>query len=389
MTTTNLDHSDGGDSGDPEFSAGLAALEKHLADVAAHPTDPPPPPDPPAQDEAPGTGPATPEVAGPVRRQVRTRRVQRRIAEHAEAHQLLTLEHDDAPFEVTSDKVRARRKAVVEAARLWKLDRDPRVLAYRDARMLTLITRLALVSLVLALAWSTAGVQAFAAEGAPKWSPSWWFAWLVEPFCSLALLMVVGGKAYLATRGHKVADKGLDRAEWVFLSLTLGMNAWPHLPGIADEFVVSALVLHILGPIVAMAVVRALPRLMAAFRELSIDLDDPEPGPAEPAAAPAPGTAAANPTASTATGSKEPAPARTAPARRTAPAKRSVRSTIPEPKRRDITALRAEFQQALESRPEGFDPANGAAIMRTLKCAKKYANQLRDEYLNRQSGGDA
>ncbi|WP_340687796.1 conjugal transfer protein TraI [Amycolatopsis coloradensis] len=377
MTTTNLDHHDGGDNGDPEFSAGLAALEKHLADVAAQPATTAPP-DPPVPDEKiPDIGPATPEVAGPVRRRPgSTRRVQRRIAEHAEAHQLLTLEHDDAPFEVTSDKVRARRKAVVEAARLWKLDRDPRVLAYRDARMVRLITRLALVSLVLALAWSTAGVQVFAAEGAPKWSPSWWFAWLVEPFCSLALLMVVGGKAYLATRGHEVADKGLDRAEWVFLSLTLGMNAWPHLPGITEQFTVSSLVLHILGPIVAMAVVRALPRLLAAFRELTIDLDDPEPGAATAVTATEPAT-------------EKPAAVRAAPARRSTPAKRSARATIPEPKRRDITALRAEFQKALASPPEGFDPGNGASIMRTLKCAKKYANQLRDEYLNRPSGGDA
>ncbi|WP_410580271.1 conjugal transfer protein TraI [Amycolatopsis sp. lyj-108] len=385
MTTTNLDHHDGGDNGDPEFSTGLAALEKHLADVAATS----PPPEPPAHDqEVPDIGPAAPEVAGTVRRRPgRTRRVQRRIAEHAEAHQLLTLEHDDAPFEVTSDKVRARRKAVVEAARLWKLDRDPRVLAYRDARMVRLITRLALVSLVLALAWSTAGVQVFAAEGAPKWSPSWWFAWLVEPFCSLALLMVVGGKAYLATRGHEVADKGLDRAEWVFLSLTLGMNAWPHLPGIAPEFTVSSLVLHILGPIVAMAVVRALPRLLAAFRELTLDEDPPATEPATLGTGP--DTVAATAVTATAPAPEKPVAVRAAPARRSAPAKRSARATIPEPKRRDITQLRAEFQKALDERPKGFDPGNGASIMRTLKCAKKYANQLRDEYLNRPSGGDA
>ncbi|MFE5571266.1 conjugal transfer protein TraI [Amycolatopsis japonica] len=388
MTTTNLDHQDGGDNGDREFSAGLAALEKHLADVAAQPAETDPPPDPPAPDEVPDNGPATSEVAGPVRRRPgRTRRVQRRIAEHAEAHQLLTLEHDDAPFEVTSDKVRARRKAVVEAARLWRLDRDPQVLAYRDARMVKLVTRLALVSLVLALAWSTAGVQVFAAEGAPKWSPSWWFAWLVEPFCSLALLMVVGGKAYLATRGHEVVDKGLDRAEWVFLSLTLGMNAWPHLPGIAAEFTVSSLVLHILGPIVAMAVVRALPRLLAAFRGLALDLDLDDPTATDPVSAP--GTAAATAVTATEPATEKPAAVRAAPARRSSPAKRSARATIPEPKRRDITQLRAEFQKALDERPEGFDPTNGASIMRTLGCAKKYATQLRDEYTNPPSGGDA
>lgn len=399
MTTTNLDHDDNGDREHREFSTGLTALEKHLADIAAQPTAPPPPPPPPepsTPDEIADTGPATATVAGPLRRRPGwTRRVRRRVAEHDEAHRLLTLEADTAPFEVTSDKVRTRRKAVMEAAALSELDRDPRVLAFRDARMLRLILRMAMVSLVLALAWSTAGVQDFAAEGAPMWSPRWVFAWLAEPFCSLALLMVVGARAYLTTRGHRLEDRSLDRAEWVFLGLTLGMNAWPHLPGVAAEFTVSGLVLHLLGPIVATAVVRALPRLVAAFRLLALDLT-----PGDPAAAssgPEGGggpkeTATAHATATTTALETEPAPPAStgpSPARRTAPVKRSARATIPEPKRRGITELRAEFEAALKARPDGFDPTNAAKIMRTLRCAKKYATQLKSEYLNRPSGGDA
>lgn len=394
MTATQLDHDDE-DPQDTEFSVGLAAMERHLADVAAD--IPPPPPSTP--DDVHGTGPATSTVAGPVRERAGvTRRVKRRVAEHDEAHRLLVLEEDTAPFEVTSDRVRVKRKAVNEAASLWQLDRDPRVLAYRDARMRRLITVLALVSLTLALAWSTAGVQAFAAEGAAQWSPGWWFAWLVEPFCSLALLMVVGGKAYLTTRGHRLADKSLERTEWVFLGLTLGMNAWPHLPGVAEVFTVSGLVLHVLGPIVAMAVVRALPRLLAAFGLLALDFtpdeDQPETArsgqegggsPDQAATADATRAMAAAPI----TQPGAPAPARPSPARRTTTPNRSARTTIPEPKRRGITTLRAEFETALETRPAGFDPTNAASIMRTLKCAKKYATQLRDEHTARQNGGDA
>ncbi|MEU9686144.1 conjugal transfer protein TraI [Amycolatopsis japonica] len=393
MTATRLDHDDDGDRAG-EFSAGLAALEKHLADVAAQPADPALPPDPPAPDTVDDSGPAAPVVAGPVRRPLgRTRRVQRRIAEHAEAHELLTLEADDAPFEVTSDKVRTRRKAVVEAAALWRLGRDPRVLAFRDARMRRWITGLALVSLTLALAWSTAGVQTFAAEGAAKWSPQWWFAWLVEPFCSLALLMVVGGKAYLTTRGHRADDRSLDRAEWVFLGLTLGMNAWPHLPGIADEFAVSALVLHMLGPIVAMAVVRALPRLLAAFGQLTLDPAETAPAGNEGGGNPA-RAADDDGTPPTPTGPvSEPSPpaaTRAAPARRT-PAQ-SVRTSrtarIPAPKQRTPEQLKSEFAKALDDRPDGFDPTNAESIRRTLKCGKKQATDLKADYVARH-GGDA
>ncbi len=48
------------------------------------------------------------------------------------------------------------------------------------------------LALELAQAWPIAGVQHFAADGAAPWSPGWIFAWLVEPFLSLALLMIVG-----------------------------------------------------------------------------------------------------------------------------------------------------------------------------------------------------
>ena len=44
------------------------------------------------------------------------------------------------------------------------------------------------------------------------------------------------------------------------------MNAWPHLPGVAERFIVSALVLHVLGPVVD--VVRAVPIILAAFAGL-------------------------------------------------------------------------------------------------------------------------
>lgn len=224
-----------------DISRGLAALERHLADLA--PTD-------------------------PVRTGGETRRVRRLRAEVAEAHLLADLQEDDTPLLIDSARVRRRRKAAQEAARLHALGQDPVMRAWQATRMRRLLVTAALVSLALALAWSTAGVQAFAADGAEPWTPGWLFAWLVEPFMSVALLVVVSARAYLATRGAPLSDRRLIRIERLFLGLTLGMNAWPYLPGVVEVFSLSRLVLHLLGPVVAVTVVVALPIILAAFAGL-------------------------------------------------------------------------------------------------------------------------
>lgn len=228
-----------------DVTRGLAALERHLAE------------------QVPAVAPVR-----PVEAEGQTRRVRRLRAEVAEAHLLAGLQDDDAPLTLDTAKVRKRRKAAREAARLHELGQDPAMRAFQAARMRRVLVAAGMVSLTLALAWSTAGVQVFAADRAPAWSPSWVFAWLVEPFMSLALLVVVGARAYLATQGAPITSRSLVRIEWLFLALTLGMNAWPYLPGVAETFSLSRLVLHILGPIVAVAVVTALPIILAAFTRL-------------------------------------------------------------------------------------------------------------------------
>ncbi len=239
-----------------DISRGLAEIERHLAQTAQ-------------------AAPTTPDASRPVvggqgaaGLPRESRRVQRLRAEVAEAHMLAGLQDDDAPLLLDTDKVRKRRKKAHEAARLHELAHEPAMRAWQASRMRRVLVIAALVSLTLALGWSTAGVQSFAADGAESWSPGWLFAWLVEPFMSLALLVVVGARAYLGTRGQPLNDPKLIRIEWLFLGLTLGMNAWPHLPGVADEFSLSRLVLHILGPVVAVAVVTALPIILAAFTGL-------------------------------------------------------------------------------------------------------------------------
>ncbi|WAL65603.1 conjugal transfer protein TraI [Amycolatopsis cynarae] len=230
-----------------EVQRGLTELEQHLATHA--PTDP-----------------GSARVVEPV--QGETKRVATLRAEVAEAHRLLALQDDEAPLLVESPKVRRRRKQGQQAARLHALAQSPALLAWQAARWRLVLTVAAFVALTLALGWSTAGVQVFAAEGAPAWSPSWCFAWLVEPFLSLALLTVVAARAFLATRGRPLDHPTLRKIEALFLGLTLGMNAWPHLPWTAPHFTVSGLVLHLLGPVVAVAVVTALPIIWRAFAEL-------------------------------------------------------------------------------------------------------------------------
>ncbi|MEU7985286.1 hypothetical protein AB0B56_10520 [Streptosporangium canum] len=234
-----------------EVARGLAELERHLTEQA------PPAPAHPA---------APPVVAGG-----ETKRVRQLRAEVTEAHLLADLQDDDAPLMLDTPKVRKRRKAAREASRLHELAQDPAMRAWQAARMLRLLVSVAMISLTLALAWSTAGVQHFASEGAAAWSPSWVFAWLVEPFMSMALLFVVGARAYLATRGQPIVSRTLVRIEGVFLALTFGMNVWPYLPWSLPEgkaFTVSGIVLHILGPSIAVAIVIALPIVLGAFAGL-------------------------------------------------------------------------------------------------------------------------
>ncbi|TDC02859.1 hypothetical protein E1267_28180 [Nonomuraea longispora] len=251
MTTLNPDPAP--EPTPEEVARGLAELEQHVASQATTPAIP------------------TGTRSTPAAPTGETKRVQQLRAEVAEAHLLADLQDDDAPLLLDTPKVRKRRKAAQQAARLHTLAQDPEMRAWQAARMRRLLVTAALVSLTLALAWSTAGVQKFAAEGAPPWSPSWVFAWLVEPFLSLALLVVVGARAYMGTHGQPIESRTLVRIEWLFLALTLGMNAWPYLPwALPDgvDFSLSRLVLHILGPIVAVAIVTALPIILAAFSDL-------------------------------------------------------------------------------------------------------------------------
>nr|WP_012476908.1 hypothetical protein [Streptomyces sp. 44030]ABC67340.1 hypothetical protein pRL1.11 [Streptomyces sp. 44030] len=195
--------------------------------------------------------------------------------EVAEGERLRDLYARRVELDLDSPKVLRKRLAGQQAAKLHALGQLPAVRALQAANALRLFTIAALTSLALALGWSTFGVHEFAADGALAWTLNWFAGWLVEPFLSLGLLSIVGAKAFFATRGHHVDSPTLNRIENVFLALTLGMNIYPTLPapvGRAVKFEVPELVLHSLGPIVAVAIVRALPVLWAEFARLDHDV---------------------------------------------------------------------------------------------------------------------
>jgi len=206
-----------------------------------------------------------------------TERVRRLRAEVAEAHQLKRLYADATPIELDTPRVRKRRRQVAEAHKLHRLSQDPRALAWTAARVRRIVVGASLVALALALAWSTAGVQQFAAGDAPAGSAIWLFAWTIEPFLSLALLSIVGVRAFLGAHGRPVRSRKLTLLEALFLALTITMNGYPHLPGVAESFRFEALMIHLIGPIVAVAIVTGLPVLLDALSRLDIDAADAPP----------------------------------------------------------------------------------------------------------------
>jgi hypothetical protein len=195
----------------------------------------------------------------------RTRRVRKLAGDVAEARQLVALQDSVELVSAHSRRVLRTIRRGAEAVKLVQLRQNPAFLALATVRARRTVTATGLAALVIALGWSTAGVQAFAAGNTARFSAQWWFAWGVEPFVSLALLTIVIARAFLASRGQTLTAPAVRRVEWLFLSATLLMNTWRHLPGVANPFRFDQLVIHMLGPIVAVCVVTVLPLLWVAI----------------------------------------------------------------------------------------------------------------------------
>lgn len=216
-------------------------------------------------------------------REGRTRRVRKLAGDVAEARQLVVLQDSVELVSAHSPRVLRTIRRGAEAVKLVQLRQNPAFLALATVRARRTVTATGLAALVIALGWSTAGVQAFAAGHTPRFSAQWWFAWGVEPFVSLALLTIVIARAFLASRGQTITAPAVRRVEWLFLSATLLMNTWRHLPGLANPFRFDQLIIHMLGPIVAVCVVTVLPLLWVAIDNvptrapITSPVEDPQP----------------------------------------------------------------------------------------------------------------
>lgn len=236
-----------------------------------------------AQLAATGEGQAGPEAAeaatGEGQGQAtpgQTRRVRRLRAALDEARATLDLLAEGDPREqVPTRREQRRAHRAARMLRAYQLSQTPALLAARDARVRRWTTIAALVSAGLALAWSTAGVQRSVAlaDGLVPGTVAYYAAYLVEPMMTVLLLGLVGGQAYAAMRGRPVARDSVEgrmirRTETVLLGCTLALNVWPYLGRFVDELAVLPLVVHSLGPIVAVLAVRSLPLLWAILGAL-------------------------------------------------------------------------------------------------------------------------
>ncbi|MFD7658713.1 hypothetical protein ACFV4N_32465 [Actinosynnema sp. NPDC059797] len=365
MSTTALPLP-GPDESDP-FAATVAELERYVA--AAAPTIP-----------AQATAPAEPidhdqdqdQADGEDRGAGETRRVRRLSDEVAEAHRLLALQGDTAPLLVDTTRVRRALKRSHEAARLHTLGQNPMARAWQAARVRLVLTVTALVALVGALAWSTTGVHHTLTIGVPQFTAAWWAAWAVEPVISAVLLVVVGAKAFLTTRGTTLCHPHLTAVEFGALGVTLTLNVWPHLPIVADTFAPMTLLAHAIGPLVAVGAVTVLPIIWDGFANLDHTI----------------GTRPDTPTVPPATADPIPArpvsaaPADTPPASVPVIADRTPDTPIVQAQ---LSARAAELLPRLRAAIAAGDlppTASASAIRAHLRCGSEYARELRNAVTN-------
>jgi len=191
-----------------------------------------------------------------------SKRVQRWTDQAAEDEAMLVIGNNPALFRADSDKVIKERRRAAEAYKLHQLAADPARAALRDARARRAVGILGGTLLIGALGWSTANVQITVASSFTPASPAWWLAFLVEPVVSGVLLLIFGVRAYLAaTKGVTIIDDKLRKCEIVALAITLTCNSWLYLPFVANHFSFIELLVHSIGPVVAIMLVTVIPIL--------------------------------------------------------------------------------------------------------------------------------
>ncbi len=208
------------------------------------------------------------------------KRVARLRAAVVEARGVVALQSDPALTAADTDRVLAERRKAAEAYKLHQLAGEPARKALRDMRMRRTVALVGAIGLVGALGWSCANVQhaVVAGQHLGTGDAAWWLAFLVEPVVSVGLLLIFGVRAYIAaTRAISISDHRLRRAEFALLAITLTVNSWLYLPGVAAQFDPLQLLVHSIGPVIAVTLVTVIPVLWQYLSDLGEDTNpDPD-----------------------------------------------------------------------------------------------------------------
>ena len=209
--------------------------------------------------------------------QGRTKVVAQRERDLAEARRLVELQDQDVTAEVDTKRVRKARRHGAQARKLHSLRQRPETLALRDARVRLWTTVMAMFAAVAALGWSTASVQQTAAHGAQVGTAGYLLAFLVEPLISVGLLAVIAVQAYAAMRGATVDPdtehgRTLRSTQRWLLTLTITLNVWPYISPLwsGGGFDLIQVVVHLVGPIVAVRMIHSLPAMWAVIEGLQL-----------------------------------------------------------------------------------------------------------------------
>lgn len=159
-------------------------------------------------------------------------------------------------------KVRKLIDAAREAGEIRSYQTDPDVVALQVERIRAWSTRLVWAGIVIGLGFTMVNVQQFAAQGAPRWSPEWITAWLLDPMVSLILIGVL--LAEQVTARYQVAIGSWPRvAKWAALAATYTMNTWSAWA--AKD--VPLIVLHSVPPLMVFTAVEAVPAVRDRLTE--------------------------------------------------------------------------------------------------------------------------
>jgi hypothetical protein len=153
--------------------------------------------------------------------------------------------------------------AAREAAEVRAYATDSDVVALRIERRRILYNVLIWASVVVGLSFTASNVQQFAAHGASPASLAWWFAWLLDPTITLALVAILVAEEVTST-WSVATPRAATRVKWVTLALTYVMNTW----GAWSALNIRLIILHSAPVIGVFVVVGAAAKMRNAITEV-------------------------------------------------------------------------------------------------------------------------